>query len=468
MARNPLTRVWSAEDTSTITVPARQLLLADGGKNPSAAEARLATQFLTANQPTLLSYGVGCSLGSSSNGTVQLRFTTSSTIGALPLKSPTTGGCDFGMLIKPRFGWAGIGELLSQTGPAVRPVIPKLPLLPRSEVGVPPWVISAIVLSRLLRYLAVSRRRFLSKTAVEDRPRGSINWTNYIAQHVSKGSPNEVPCTYSALQEDPELIGAIHAAALKQRSSLSSITSGALVCRRLVAEYQLLIEHVNWAPPRWTYRSSVSTGADAAELREALEAVRWTHDETGLAGLSPVGGLPWRLQMEEVFEVWVEGIAKHLARTHGGIVRTGRSRETLRPLQWSPPYTGSQRYLLPDVELVRDGETIIFEAKYKAHWEEIEEKRWYGIDEFVRETHRSDLLQVLAYAGATDAARITCVLLYPCKPETWRSLQDRSRSFHVAEIPAGQRAVRLILAAVPLGESQAAISQEMWRALAAP
>lgn len=33
-------------------------------------------------------------------------------VGALPLLSPTSGRPDYGLVIKPRFGWQGIGPML--------------------------------------------------------------------------------------------------------------------------------------------------------------------------------------------------------------------------------------------------------------------------------------------------------------------------------------------------------------------
>lgn len=468
MARRAVNRVWRAADTSNLVVPASSLLLGDAGKNRSVIEARLANQFIAMNQSALLAYGVRATAGNSFEGAVQLSFSTSSVVGALPLKSPTTGEVDFGLLIHPRFGWAGVGRLLSQTGASVLPTIPKLPMLPRSELGVPPWVISAVVLARLLRFLAVSRRRFVPTSAVEDRPRGSVEWSAYIARHIAFGRDYEVPCRFSTLQEDPDLIGAIHATALKHLSALTAVKTDALVARKLLTAFHALLERVRWAPPRWISGRTglmLSQNFGAGELRDAIEAIQWTQEDRGLAGLSPLGGLPWKLPMDEVFESWVEGVAKKLAQVGGGIVRTGRLRQTLRPLEWSPPYSGSQRYLLPDVELVRDDETIIFDAKYKSHWEEIDDKRWHGVDDLARESHRADLLQVLAYAGATDAQRVTCVLLYPCREETWASLLRRERFFHAAEVPAGNRTVRLLLLAIPLGERQTTIAHEVARAL---
>ncbi len=169
--------------------------------------------------------------------------------------------------------------------------------------------------------------------------------------------------------------------------------------------------------------------------------------------------------MEAVFEAWVEVLVRELSRLDGGVVRTGRMRETLRPLRWQPPYAGSQRYLLPDIELQRgEHELVVFDAKYKSHWEEIDDQLWHGVRDETRESHRADLLQVLAYAATAATQRVCCVLVYPCHDATWQSLLERGRCWHEAEVPAGGRAVRLILAAVPLAGPVQAIAQSLLRA----
>lgn len=185
--------------------------------------------------------------------------------------------------------------------------------------------------------------------------------------------------------------------------------------------------------------------------------MEWTIDERGLAGLGDLQGLPWILSMSLFFEAWVETIVNHLASRTGGIIKTGRRRETVTPLSWSPPYLGSQRYLLPDIILEREDETIIFDAKYKNHWEELSRDGWFGIDKELQESHRADLLQVLAYSTVSASKRVVCCLAYPCHAHTWYSLLRRNRPFHKASVRAGTRRVDLVLTAVPMGLDPAEI-----------
>jgi transposase len=48
--------------------------------------------------------------------------------------------------------------------------------------------------------------------------------------------------------------------------------------------------------------------------------------------------------------------------------------------------------------LERESETLIIDAKFKGHWEELQRGRWGELDDALREHRRADLLQVLAYS----------------------------------------------------------------------
>ncbi|HET9131037.1 MAG TPA: hypothetical protein VFO86_08825, partial [Terriglobia bacterium] len=85
-----------------------------------------------------------------------------------------------------------------------------------------------------------------------------------------------------------------------------------------------------------------------------LQAIEWTIEERGLAGLSDREGIPWKLPMDQFFEAWIETIFRVVAQRTGGQMKVGRKRETTHPINWEPPYLGSQKSLVPDVWLEFD------------------------------------------------------------------------------------------------------------------
>lgn len=201
---------------------------------------------------------------------------------------------------------------------------------------------------------------------------------------------------------------------------------------------------------------------------EGLQAIEWTVEERGLAGLSELSGLSWQMDMETFFEAWVETLAEQLARTVGGRLRSGRRSQTRVALEWTPPHVGSQRSLIPDIVVERSDCTIVIDAKYKSHAEEIGLGGWRNLDEVIRERHRADLLQVLAYSTLFDTSRVVACLIYPCRRETYASLLERKQLVTRAAIAAGNRRIELVLASAPMGADAEGVVAELAKVVHQP
>lgn len=467
MKRNKLMRqtaIFEVEDNSQLKIPAVTLVRGDLPRDPQGLSARLAHQFLSQNYGILRDFDIEGDVHYDGSA-VLIQLRAGGQAGALPLISPTSGRPDYGLVIKPRFGWQGIGPMLGAMGWKVIPVPLRLPLLPRSDRKIPPWVLSTTVLLRLQKLLDRLDRSFEFSEDDLAAPRGQVNWARYATVNIPRAGFLNVPCRFPDLRDDRELKGAIHYTLRKQLSSLQSQRTAGVIVLQLLSLCQSLLEKVRDVPSiqpshhtlsRWL-RGNLSTEI----FLKGIQAVEWTVEDRGLAGLGDLQGLPWVLPMDQFFEAWVETVVGQMAKRTGGNLKTGRQRETLTPLGWNPPYLGSQRYLHPDLVLDREGETIIFDAKYKNHWEELNREGWTGLEKELREQHRSDLLQVLAYSTVSENKKIVCCLAYPCRAKTWYSLLERQRPFHKASVCAGNRRVELILTAVPMGVNP----EEIWPVL---
>jgi 5-methylcytosine-specific restriction endonuclease McrBC regulatory subunit McrC len=355
--------------------------------------------------------------------------------------------------------------MLGDMGWRIIPAPLALPMLPRSERKIPAWVLSTMVLMRIEILLRQMERRFAMVDENRSMPRGSINWARYATHEMSRAHFLNVPCRFPDLREDRDLKGAIRFALNKQLAALDGQRTAGVFVLNLISLCQRLLDRVSDVPPAhpaprqfeaWL-RGPLRTDA----FRNGLQAVEWTVDDRGLAGLSDLQGLPWVMAMEEFFEAWVEVVAAVVARRIGGIVRTGRQHQTNAPISWSPPYLGSQKALIPDVMLEHGDTTFIIDAKYKEHWEELTEHGWRNVEDELRERHRADLLQVLAYANLAKTTEVVACLAYPCSKATWTSLKERGRLFHRASIPAGERRLDLILTALPMGEKLETVASEL-------
>jgi 5-methylcytosine-specific restriction endonuclease McrBC regulatory subunit McrC len=176
-------------------------------------------------------------------------------------------------------------------------------------------------------------------------------------------------------------------------------------------------------------------------------------EKRGLGGEARLDGLAWHLALEQLWEIYVEAIIRHDAAGEGAEVRAGRLGETTFPLQWSDRAQRSLGSLVPDIVVRKDRSVRVVDAKYKAHLAEIDEAGWRRMGQEVRESHRADLHQVLAYAALYDADQVTASLVYPLKPATYERLRTQGRERSVAELLHGGRVVRLELRGLPFGRA---------------
>jgi 5-methylcytosine-specific restriction endonuclease McrBC regulatory subunit McrC len=121
-----------------------------------------------------------------------------------------------------------------------------------------------------------------------------------------------------------------------------------------------------------------------------------------------------------------------------------RRGQTTRNLHWQTP-VASMRRLIPDSGLRAAGRVVWVDAKYKAHLQLLAHKGWDGLSEAVRESHRADLHQALAYTALDEATRVDSVLVYPELASTGAGQPA------VATLPAGRRRLRLLLLGLPFG-----------------
>ena len=446
-------RCLEAQDSTVTRVPARFLLRGQSSRDPSSQIARLADQLVDLNQNALRQLDLLIE-PHYRNSTIELDIHAGTRIGAIPLISPTSGRYDYGLVVRPRFDWPGIGPILGATGWRVIPAPLAMPLLPRSERRVPPWVLSTVVLFRLKGLLDQLERRFEITQEERSSPRGTIDWSRYLHHQISRARFLDVPCRFPTLQKDRDLRAAIRFALEKQLRSLESQRLAGFFVRELIAMCRDLIDQVRDVTPHEPLPTTFQVWRRATLRTEVfhrgVEAIEWTAEERGLAGTSDLQGLPWTMSMEQFFEAWVETLMSLVARRIGGMIRSGRERQTVVPLNWNPPYLGSQKSLVPDVVIERGDVTVIVDAKYKEHWEEMQKRRWADLEEDMRERHRADLLQVLAYSTVAQKPKVLVCLAYPCNEERWLSLQTRNLLVHRASLPLIQRRVELVLVAFPL------------------
>lgn len=394
--------------------------------------------FLAANGASLDRLGLRPEVHSA--GGIHLELRPSGTIGAVPLVAPATRRVTAGVLVEPRFRWSGLGDVMSSVGFSVAPSVGGGALVPGSARAVPPWLIAGTVLQRLEGLLAHRRRSFIERSENRQAPRGRVMWGTWASRQVPSGQWATLPCQFSDLADDPELMAAVRWTLHRLADDLASDST--MGPARLLRTRIDALQAEAGAGPMERPASDGFRALDAW-VSDAVEAMGWVAEERGLGGARSLDGLSWDLVVAELWEEWVRRFARQLAPSLG--LNAPPDHEVRRPLRWDGSIT-SMGSLAPDVGLFGPERVVWLDAKYKAHLTLIGRYGWTGISEHVRESHRADLHQALAYASLADVDRVDTVLIYP----SLRS-DDLPGPHAAATVVSGRRRVRLLLGALPFG-----------------
>lgn len=415
-----------------------------------------ADSFIRLNEKVLARLDVSAEASPSDSG-VRLTLVPGSRSGAIPLRSAQTGHVSAGFLVEPRFGWSGVGRVLSETGWQTQPDFIEAPLVPGSGREVPPWVLAGPVLARLADLLRALRRGYRVEQEVLRHPRGQIIWTDYVRESLVRGKWDRMPCRFPDLSSDPKLRRMIRWGVEKVRRALVAASGVDAIARTLVAVADEVLNQLRDVLPQMPARHELARLAGSrlvdVTLRNGLEALGWVVDERGLGGGREMDGLAWSMRLDELWEQYVEATVRREAAATGATVRVGRKRETVFPLEWTDPTHRSMGQLIPDIVVFRGGAIQIVDAKYKAHLAELDEHGWHRFTSDVREAHRADVHQVLAYASLYAADEVKATLVYPLRKTTYDALRARGREVSVAHLLHGARQVRLELRGMPFGHT---------------
>ena len=385
-----------------------------------------------------------------------LRLVPGGRAGAVPLRAAHTGQIAGGLLVEPRFGWSGVGRVLSEVGWNTALEFLDYPLVPGSGREVPPWLIAGPVLARLEELLHSLRPGYRMAEETLLKPRGHIRWNAYVAESLVRGRWSSVPCRFPELTKDPRIKSMIRWTLERLCSTLIGVATSDPLAQRLTLAAKQLLDLVADVAPRMPVRDDMSlllgsAGLYGHAMLRGLEAIGWIADERGLGGGRELDGLAWQLPLENLWEAYVESVYRTEARSTGADVRVGRLGQTVFPLHWTDSTHRSLGHLIPDI-VVRRGDVIkIVDAKYKAHLAELDEHAWERFADTTRESHRADLHQVLAYAALYDAREVTAVLVYPLRRGTFEALASRGRDRSNADLLHGGRLLRIELRGLPFG-----------------
>jgi len=375
---------------------------------------------------------------------VALSFATGRYIGAIPLRSPANGKQVGDFLVYPRFSggktlFAQMTRMLIMLQEHIEPEY--LDTIPLASGGVvrPPHYFDAVKYCEAY-HLAVKENwvKFRSQPRVHPYPKASTNWQRYAEKEHDSRNKLLYPSRDNMLSHQHvewQQCRYVFELAKRVLDDTSTPASVRYPIRDLVHALSIKTQHI--VPV--AVEKFVVHAADPPTIKRLKEQgnvfLFRTSQETGA----------WRIDIAALFEKYVQHIL-------GGIVRELPATFHRNPRFTSRGFLPSWglRYLEPDALIETQDMSIAVDAKYKAHF--------YSRNQTsttLRETHREDLHQMLAYCSFSSAKDKAGMLFYPADSFS-------SQAFHYTNQYNGTRN-EIIIVGLPFeAEIKPETRQSLW------
>ncbi len=399
-------------------------------------------KFLLLNKRMLSFAGITLEM----NGTgsdLSIRFKTSGFIGAIPIKMPYDGISHKDFQIIPRFdnsqhAFSDLTQLLSKLEYSISPEYAdgedlSLPLQLR-----PPMYYEA---AKFIELFEIAQKQNWVKFETIKRnhpfPKSNVDWCKYTNNVYDPIKALLFPSSDSVLsvnhREWQELVYVFDIAKsiILQQNVPESIRYK--YRNRIIA----LDKKISSIKALMTKGISIH-----ASDPPTIKVVK--HQANMLLQSGTTNCVAWRIDMSMLFERYVQYVvAQSLKGLDGRVLSNSRIHGRGQIPQWG------LQYLEPDLIIKLNSRILLADAKYKAHYYAFGQN-----SEILKETHRSDLHQLLAYCSFSPEKNKAGILFYPSSIPSYRRIDYLERlsginnTVYVYGIPFGINGIEASINAI--------------------
>ena len=354
------------------------------------------------------------------NGTA-LQFITSNYIGAIPIKMPYDGVYHKDFQVTPRFDnalgedqYAELTKILDILEYAITPEFSNEGVLMLPYQLRPPMYYEA---AKYISLFEKAQKYHWQKFEVVERkhnyPKSNVNWIKYSQYSADPmkaltfiSRDNILSCNHKEWQE---LVYVFHIA----KDIIMSNTAPLSLKYQYQNMVQILSKKISNIKPLETKFTNIHAIDPLCikELKKQANIILQRNTNVCL---------PWRIDMATLFERYVQHIMNNIVRNLGGTMFANQKISG----RGSIPNWGL-RHLEPDITIRFDNKLIVADAKYKANFYFSENQ------EVLKETHRGDLHQILAYTSFEPQTEKIGLLIYPANENCCRKIDY---DFHISGI----------------------------------
>lgn len=350
-----------------------------------------------------------------SDQSTALAFCSSSFIGAIPLRAPDTGKQIGDFVVMPRFigsdRFEDYIEILNLLGTEISPVIiDSLPLASGKNFR-PPLYLEAVKFITVLEKLTMKAwRKFDNIEKVSSQPTGQINWGKYINNEFKVENRLKFPARKNVLSEFHSEYSEIRYVFDICKSELLSANTPQRVKNTLRTKLSFLEERLYHHKPKATNKITIRF-SDSPTVKACKEQAN------RILNFNFVDSTAWRVDFADVFEKFIQHIFKEAAKETGGRLYSNFKFHCRN----SKHYAWELKHIEPDAIFQKENVLVFIDAKYKSNL-----YNKYDQSEVLKEDHRHDLHQIMAYSSFSKTDLKYGFLCYPSDQIELKSIQYKN------------------------------------------
>jgi hypothetical protein len=318
------------------------------------------------------------------------------------LRASDTGKQIGDFVVMPRFTgcdrFEDYIEILNLLGTEISPeVIDSLPLASGKNFR-PPLYLEAVKFIAALEKLTMRPwRKFDNIEKVSSQPTGQINWTKYTNNEYKVENRLKFPARTNVLSEFHSEYSEIRYVFDICKSELLSANTPQRIKNTLRTKLSLLEERLYHHKPKATNKI-ISRFSDSPTVKASKEQAN------RILNFNLVDSTAWRVDFSDVFEKFIQHIFKEAAKKTGGRLCSNFKFHS----RTSKHYSWELMHIEPDAIYQKENVLVFIDAKYKSNL-----YNKFNQSEVLKEDHRHDLHQIMAYTSFSKTSSKFGFLCYP-------------------------------------------------------
>jgi hypothetical protein len=350
-----------------------------------------------------------------SDQSIAISFRTSGFIGSIPLRASDTGKQIGDFVVMPRFTgkdrFEDYIEILNLLGTEISPeVLDSLPLVSGKNFRPPLYLEVVKFIASLEKLVMKPWRKFDNMEKVSTQPTGQINWTRYIENEYKVENRLKFPTSKNILSEFHSEYSSIrHVFDMCKKEILSSNTPQRIKIT--------LKNKLTFLEEKLYYHKPIQTNKIPIRFSDSPTVKACKEQANRILSFNLVESTAWRVDFSDVFEKFVQHIFREVAKETGGRLYSNFKFQS----RTSKHYSWELKHIEPDAIYQKENFLVFIDAKYKSNL-----YNKFGQSEILKEDHRHDLHQIMAYSSFSKTDSKFGFLCYPSDQIEVKNIQYKN------------------------------------------